>query len=55
MTLIKWRDRDTGQDYQKEESDELIAVQLWGTLQRSANLEPVSITPEPDWSRYRNG
>jgi hypothetical protein len=28
------------------------AVHVWGCLRRYANTRPISITPDPDWSRY---
>lgn len=31
---------------------ELDAVRHWGAMRLYANTRPVSITPEPDWSKY---
>lgn len=55
MTLVKWRDRGTGEEFEAMKTNELEAIQLWGIVQRSENIEPVSIYPEPNWSRYRHG
>lgn len=42
----EWKPRE------KTVTTELEATQLWGSLKRFVNTRPVSITPEPDWSRY---
>lgn len=41
--------------YEKTVDDELEAVRLWGSQKSYVNTRPISITPEPDWSRHVHG
>lgn len=36
----------------REYDTELDAIHAWGNARMYANIEPVSITPEPEWSKY---
>lgn len=38
--------------HERTYDDERTAVHSWCNAQLWANTRPVSITPEPDWSRY---
>lgn len=39
----------------REYDTERNAVHAWSNAQRFANTRPVSITPEPEWSKYMRG
>ena len=40
------------QRYEREIPTEGEAVSLWETATLYANTQPVSISPEPDWTQY---
>jgi hypothetical protein len=42
----------TWQQYERNVATEREAVSLWQTAHLYENTRPVSIDPEPDWSRY---
>jgi hypothetical protein len=50
-----WRDTETGEEFSKDIESESDAVSGWEWATHYINTEPVSITPEPNWSAYTYG
>lgn len=48
-------DDDEWERHEQQFTSELDAVREWGSLHLYTNTRPVSITPEPDWSKYVHG
>lgn len=55
MYHFVWRDTETGEVFSKDIKDERDAVGAWGWADLHSNTEPVSMTPEPNWSAYTCG
>jgi len=49
---VTYKNTEKGQEYTKQDLSELEAVRLWSSCKLYANLEPVSVSPEPDWQKY---
>lgn len=55
MYHFVWCDTETGKEFSKDIESELDAVRAWGWAKSYSNTEPVSLTPEPNWSAYTYG
>lgn len=57
---VVWEGIDVAPDatwerHERTVDHEYQAVSLWQTAKLYENTRPISITPEPDWSRYTYG
>jgi hypothetical protein len=50
---VKYRDVETRQEHTRYNLTELEAVQCKADCDLYVNLEFISVSPEPDWSKYR--
>lgn len=46
------RNTETGQQFETDFAHERDAVNAWCSAAMYVNTEPVSMTPEPNWSAY---
>ncbi|MDQ0793547.1 hypothetical protein [Streptomyces sp. B1I3] len=51
---VTYKDTESGQEHTKYNLTELSAVRLKGDCDLYDNLEFISVTPEPDWSKYKH-
>ncbi|MFK0058005.1 hypothetical protein ACIQTN_02050 [Streptomyces werraensis] len=50
---VKYRDTESNEVIEKDKLTELEAVRVKQSCDIYTNLEFISVTPEPDWSKYR--